>query len=54
MTPSIGMTLGMEKTEKERTAGLRMTSDLVFGYLWSSERYNVFWYAQLNRIDMAI
>lgn len=27
MTPSIGMTLGIEKTEKQRTAGLRMTSD---------------------------
>lgn len=27
MTPSIGMTLGMEKTEKQRIAGLRMTSD---------------------------
>jgi hypothetical protein len=27
MTPWIGMTLGMERTEQQKIAGLRMTSD---------------------------
>jgi hypothetical protein len=41
MTPWIGMTLGMERTEKQKIAGLRMTSDRHSNFDRVEERSNV-------------
>jgi len=59
MTPWIGMTLGMEKTEKQRIAGLRMTSDRHsnFDCVEEDQMYWMsIWYALYKRyrFDIAI
>jgi hypothetical protein len=41
MTPWIGMTLGMERTEKQKIAGLTMTSDRHSNFDRVEERSNV-------------
>jgi hypothetical protein len=41
MTPWIGMTLGMKRIEKQKIAGLRMTSDRHSNFDRVEERSNV-------------
>jgi hypothetical protein len=41
MTPWIGMTLGMERTEKQKIAGLRMTIDRHSNFDRVEDRSNV-------------
>ena len=41
MTPWIGMTLGMERTERQKIAGSRMTSDRQSNFDRVEDRSNV-------------